>query len=82
MISEYVVVLLKLFAYVIMRLQFGVRLTDREKHQLLEGLLRLGQNFIADYNNDRVGSTRVDLPPLGDLRVPALTLRENEETVP
>ena len=73
---RYLVVLFQVFVYMMIRIRLGFRLTYSEKNQLLEGFLKLGQNFIEDYNNEaasQLGSTRVDVPPRSDIRVSAIS---------
>jgi hypothetical protein len=75
---KYLTALVQVLAYMVVRAQLGVRLTYVEKNQLLEGLLRLGQKFIEDYNREddcarpELGSSRVDILTHNHVRLPAL----------
>lgn len=68
--------LLQLFAWLLTRTR---RLTFDEKHRVLDCLVRIGQNFIRDYNGvTQLGSTRMDLPARDHVRVPALPFTEDQ----
>lgn len=69
---KYLTALVQVLTYMVVRVRLGVRLTYVEKNQLLEGLLRLGQKFIEDYNRDDCARSEV-VPELGSSRVDILT---------
>lgn len=74
-LARFVTVLLQVFAYLVIRIRLGARLTHHEKNQLLEGLLKLGQNFIETYRDGhQLGTTRVEVSSLGDVCVPDVPL--------
>jgi hypothetical protein len=78
---KYLIVLVQVLVYMLIRIRLGFRLTYHEKNQMLEGFLKLGQNFIEDYNNEeaaQLGSTRVDIPSRGDVRVSEVPFCEDE----
>jgi hypothetical protein len=73
---RYLVVLLQVLAYMVVRIRLGFRLSYHEKNQFLEGFLKLGQKFIEDYRGDEataeLGSSRVDILTRYNIRLPAL----------
>jgi hypothetical protein len=78
---KYLVALVQVLVYMLIRIRLGFRLTYHEKNQMLEGFLKLGQNFIEDYNNEaasQLGSTRVDVPPRSHLCVSEVPFGEDE----
>ncbi len=88
---RYIVILVQVLVYMMIRIQLGFRLTYHEKNQLLEGFLKLGQKFIEDYNNDAVrarpeaaqlGTTRMDVPSRGDLCVSQVPFSQDETQIP
>ena len=71
---KYLTALVQVLVYLIFRARLGFRLTYVEKNQLLEGILKLGQKFIEDYNRgDELGSSRVDILTHNHIRLPALS---------
>jgi hypothetical protein len=81
---RYIVILVQVLVYMMIRIKLGFRLTYHEKNQMLEGFLKLGQNFIEDYNNEeasQLGATRVDIPSCGHLCVPEVPFSEDETQV-
>ena len=87
---RYIVILVQVLVYMLIRIRLGFRLTYNEKNQLLEGFLKLGQNFIDDYNNEggarpeaaQLGTTRVDVPSRGDLCVSQVPFSQDETQIP
>ena len=49
---KYLIVLIQVLVYMLIRIRLGFRLTYHEKNQLLEGFLKLGQNFIEEYKDE------------------------------
>ncbi len=69
---RYLMVLIQVLVYMLIRIRLGFRLTYHEKNQLLEGFLKLGQNFIEEYKDEeaaQLGAPRVDVPPCSHLCV-------------
>ena len=78
---RYLVFLVQVLVYMLLRVKLGFRLTYHEKNQMLEGFLKLGQNFIEDYNNEeaaQLGSTRLDVSPCSHLCVSEVPFSEDE----
>jgi hypothetical protein len=84
MLTGYIVILVQVLVYMMIRIRLGFRLTYHEKNQLLEGFLKLGQKFIEDYNNEaaQLGTTRVDVPSRGDLCVSQVPFSQDETQIP
>jgi len=80
---EYVMALIQVLVYMVVRIKCGLRLTYHEKNQVLEGFLKLGQKFIEDYYSrneseaDQLGTTGVEVSSLGDVRVPAISFTKD-----
>ncbi len=64
---RYLMVLIQVLVYMLIRIRLGFRLTYHEKNQLLEGFLKLGQNFIEEYKDE--GDARPEAAQLGAPRV-------------
>ena len=83
---RYIVILVQVLMYMLIRIRLGFRLTYHEKNQLLEGFLKLGQKFIEDYNNEgaaaQLGTTRLDVPSRGDLCVSQVPFSQDETQIP
>jgi hypothetical protein len=66
----FIELLVQVFAYLLLRIKMGVPLTLREKQQLLEGLLQVGNEFLLEYKNGSVGTSRLEVPPCNNFLVP------------
>ena len=69
--------------YVVYRYQIGNKLSKREKYQLIMGLFSLFSDFFSRYTVDdsKLGKTRMEVPALGDVRVPGTALIEDKDSV-
>jgi hypothetical protein len=76
-------ILIKIFLYVVYRYQIGNKLSIREKHQIITGLFALFSDFFSRYTVDEseLGKTRMEVPALGDVRVPGTPLIEYQVPV-
>ena len=76
-------VLIKVFLYVVYRYQIGNKLSKREKYQLIMGLFSLFSDFFSRYTVDdsKLGKTRMEVPALGDVRVPGTPLIAHQDPV-
>jgi len=71
-------IIIQVLTYLFIRFQVGIHMTLQEKHQLLEGLFKMGNEFILEYNkNGSVGSTRMEVSSCGDLCLPEVPIRED-----
>jgi hypothetical protein len=69
---RYLMVLIQVLVYMLIRIRLGFRLTYHEKNQLLEGFLKLGQNFIEEYKDEaaaELGAPRMGVSPCNHLCV-------------